>query len=459
MLKKSSTPQIGFVGFGEVNTPREFIDDRCHRAAEELRKRGLVVVETAPVSDDPDGLQAQRAIDELAQADFDALVLCVAGWIPSWAVMKIVEQFRHKPILLWGLSGWRANGHFVTTADQAGTTALRAALAEHGCTFKYLVNFKDSAPRYDEAATYLKAAITAAWMRHAFIGMNGYRDMRLFGTLYDGNLLKRVVGAEIEHFDLLEIEALVKEIPAAEIDAAAAHIRQEWEFLREPQAGTVENSVRLALAFKRKIEERGYDAFSFCDVDGVKKLLKFAPAGAMTLLHDLVDLPTTPENDSYGTVTQLIVKSLTGKTPAYMEFYEFTCDSALMGVPDYVPGCAVDGKITVMPNAFGSFGEGLLNVSKVRTGEVTISRLAQVGGKLVLHVAHGTAVRPETWEEAGWAPPAPQLPSIEVKFDFPADDFLAKVMGQHYIVAYGDIRPLLQAYCDIAGITFIPGEK
>ena len=93
MLKKSSVPQIGFVGFGEVNTPREFIDDRCHQAAEELRKRGLAVVETAPVSDDPDGLQAQRAIDELAQAEFDALVLCVAGWIPSWAVMKIVEQF------------------------------------------------------------------------------------------------------------------------------------------------------------------------------------------------------------------------------------------------------------------------------------------------------------------------------------------------------------------------------
>ncbi|MBP5300407.1 MAG: hypothetical protein J6Y80_03280 [Victivallales bacterium] len=455
MKKKCPDHQVGFVGFGEVNTPREFIDGRCHQAAEELRARGLVVAETAPVSDDPEGLQAQRAIDELSKADFDALVLCVAGWIPTWAVMKIVEQFRHLPILLWGLSGWRANGHFVTTADQAGTTALRSALAEHGCTFKYLVNFKDDAPRYDEAATYLKAACVAARMRHAFIGMNGYRDMRLFGTLYDGNLLKRVVGAEIEHFDLLEIEELVKQIPANEIDAGAAHIRSEWEFLREPQPGTVENSVRLALAFKRKIEERGYDAFSFCDVDGVKKLLKFAPAGAMTLLHDLLDLPTTPENDSYGTVTQLIVKYLTGRTPAYMEFYEFTRDSALMGVPDYVPGCAVDGKITVMPNAFGSFGEGLLNVSKVKTGEATIARLAQVGSELVMHVAHGNAVRPETWEEAGWAPPAPQLPSIEVKFDFPADEFLAKVMGQHYIVSYGDNRALLKDYCDIAGIRMI----
>ncbi len=455
MIEKSLEMRAGFVGFGEVNTPREFIDGRCHEAADALRQRGLTVVETAPVSDDPEGLQAQRAINELSRADFDALVLCVAGWIPSWAVMKIVEQFRHKPILLWGLSGWRANGHFVTTADQAGTTALRAALAEHACTFKYLVNFKDSAPRYDEAAAYLKAASTAAWMRHAFIGMNGYRDMRLFGTLYDGNLLKRVVGAEIEHFDLLEIVDLIKEIPSAEIDAAAAHVRQEWEFQREPQEGTVENSVRLALAFKRKIEARGYDAFSFCDVDGVKKLLKFAPAGAMTLLHDLIDIPTTPENDSYGTVTQLIVKRLTGRTPAYMEFYEFTRGSALMGVPDYVPGCAVDGRITVMPNAFGSFGEGLLNVSKVKTGEVTIARLAQVGGELAMHCVRGNAVRPETWEEAGWAPPAPQLPSIEVKFDFPADDFLANVMGQHYIVSYGDNRPLLKAYCDIAGIRWI----
>ena len=285
--------------------------------------------------------------------------------------------------------------------------------------------------------------------------MNGYRDMRLFGTLYDGNLLKRVVGAEIEHFDLLEVAGLMREIPQAEIDAAAARVRREWEFLREPSPGTVENSVRLALAFRRKIAARGFDAFSFCDVDGVKALLKFAPAGAMTLLHDLVDLPTTPENDSYGTVTQLIIKYLTGVTPAYMEFYEFTRASALMGVPDYVPAVAVEGRVTVMPNAFGSFGEGLLNVSKVKTGAVTIARLAQTGGELVMHAACGNAVRPEPWEEAGWAPPAPQLPSIEVKFDFPADDFLAQVMGQHYIVSYGDNRALLRAYCEITGIRML----
>ena len=38
--------------------------------------------------------------------------------------------------------------------------------------------------------------------------MCGYRDMRLYGTLYEGTSLKAVVGPEIEHFDLFEIQEL-----------------------------------------------------------------------------------------------------------------------------------------------------------------------------------------------------------------------------------------------------------
>lgn len=454
-MKNMLKVRAGFVGFGEVNTPREFIIGRCAAAAGELEKRGIELVKTAYVCDDPAGENSARAVRELSAGDFDSLVLCIAGWIPSWAVMKVVERFRHKPILLWGLSGWRERGRFVTTADQAGTTALRGPLSEMGCNLKYLVNFKDSAPRYDEAAVFLRAASAAAAMRSAFIGMSGYRDMRLFGTLYNGMLLKERIGAEIEHFDLLEISEIEKTVRREDVDAGVAHIRENWKMLREPQPGTVEKSVRLALAFRRKIEERRYDAFSFCDVDGIKKLLKFAPAGAMTLLHDLLDIPSVPENDCYGAVTEVVMHKLTGVVPGYLEFYEFTESSALMGVPDYVPGTMTDGGVTVMPNAFGSFGEGLLNVSRLRTGEVTIARLAERQGRLVLHAAHGTAVTPETWEEAGWAPPAPQLPSLEVVLDGGSEAFLRNVMGQHYIVSYGEQRPLLREFCAVNGVDFI----
>ena len=149
------------------------------------------------------------------------------------------------------------------------------------------------------------------------------------------------------------------------------------------------------------------------------------------------------------------MKYLTGQSPAYMEFYEFTKNSAFMGVPDYVPSSVVDGRITVMPNAFGSFGEGLLNVSKVRTGTVTIARLAQVGGDLVMHAVRVEAKTPETWEEAGWAPPAPQLPSLEICFGKSSDEFLANVMSQHYIITYGDNLELIRNYCAINGLAFL----
>ena len=455
MEMKKLNIRAGFVGFGEVNTPREFIDNRCQAAMEELQKRGVEIFATAPVSDDPAGEQAARAVKELSQYDFDALVVCIAGWIPTWAVIKVIEPFKHKPMVLWGLSGWRENGHFVTTADQAGTTALRAPMQEMGYNFKYIVNKKDSAPRYDEVVSFLTAASADRAMHSAFIGMSGYRDMRLFGTLYDGNLLKRTVGAEIEHFDLLEIQDLADTVTEAEIAAGAEHIRKNWKFIRDPQPGTVENSVKLALAFQKKILDRKYDAFSFCDVDGVKKLLKFAPAGSLTLLHDLMDIPTVPENDSYGAVTELLMKYLTGVSPAYMEFYEFTEKSAFMGVPDYVPASVTDGGITVMPNAFGSFGEGLLNVSKVKTGPVTLVRLAQVNGELVLHVVRAEAKTPETWEEAGWAPPAPQLPSLEVFFESDSESFIQNVMSQHYIVTYGDNTEVIENYARITGIKII----
>ncbi len=448
--------RVGFVGFGEVNTPREFIDRRCEEAARLLERNGMELVQTAPVSDDPGGEQAARAVRELkAGGDFDLLVVCVAGWIPSWAVFSVIEPFKHKPILLWGLTGWKEGGRFVTTADQAGTTALRKPMADMGYTFKYVVTYRDHAPRMDEVVSYARAAHTAAWLRTARIGMAGYRDMRLYGTLYDGVSLKARIGPEIEHFELLELAQRMESVDPGEVKRLTREVRNRWEFVREPKPGTVEKSVQLYLAMRSKILERGYLGFSYNDVDGIKKLMGFAPAGAMTLLHGEMSISSVPENDSLGAVTQLMIRGLTGQVAAYLEFYEFLENGALMGVPDYVPAEIVEGRVTVMPNAFGNFGEGLLNVSKLKTGEVTLARLGYGPDGYQMHISLAQARAPRSWEEAGWAPPAPQLPSLEMVFDYPVEAFIQKVMSQHYMICYGDNRMLLRDLCAILRIVVI----
>ena len=53
------------------------------------------------------------------------------------------------------------------------------------------------------------------------------------------------------------------------------------------------------------------------------------------------------------------------------------------------------------------------------------------------------------------APPAPQLPSIEVKFNYCADEFLKNVMAQHYIVTYGNNMELIENYCAVNGLKLI----
>lgn len=452
-----NTPEIhaAFVGFGETNTPRKIIEAKCRKASALLASLGIIVHQAGPVADDPNGHQAEAAVTRLQKATFDFLVVCIAGWIPSWPVIRVIEQFKHKPMLLWGLTGNQIGDSFVTTADQAGTTALRKPMQDMGFRFKYLANRLGEPTCKDKIIAFAQAAAAVTKLRCAKIGMAGYRDMRLYSTLYEGASLKASIGPEIEHFDLLELDRRMKALSQKDINSAIAHMQSKWIFLKQPQSKTLADTARLGLAMKEQIKERAYQAISYADVDGIKKLFKFAPAGALTYLHDILDICSIPENDALGAVTQLMSRFLTGQAAAYLEFYEFTSSGALMGVPDYVPGEIVEGRTIILPNAFGNFGEGLLNVSKLKTGEVTLARMGYNNGQYILHVITGKARQPRKWEEAGWSPPAPQLPSLEIDFDSDVEDFIQNVLGQHYILTYGNQHAPYRDLCALLDITMI----
>ncbi len=94
-MKKLSV-NAAFVGFGEVNSPQELIRDKCLTARKEIESLGFNVITTDHVTDDPGGLDVRRAVKDLKKGDFDLLIVCLAGWIPSHAVIvnntRIQEQ-------------------------------------------------------------------------------------------------------------------------------------------------------------------------------------------------------------------------------------------------------------------------------------------------------------------------------------------------------------------------------
>ena len=369
--------RLALVGFGEVNSPTDLILEKCRRAKEELLRCGIEVVVEALVRDDQRRVSEAAARQALAGKEIDLIVACVAGWIPSHSVVDVLFPFKHLPVALWGLTGSYEGGRLVTTADQAGTSALRDAMDGLGFRFRYFYDTPDApyagAARVCEYATACRAA---ALLNGAKIGMMGYRDMSLYATLVDGVSLRRVIGCDIEVFETLEMVQAMRDMNEEEINQVSDGLIRDWNCDKPLSRQALDSSVRLYLAVMAKVKERNYQGVSLIDVDGVKKLLGFPPAVTLMLLADRGGVASIPENDGLGAVTQLMVRFLTGQVGAYFEFYEFMTDRVLVGVPDYVPSEVVDGSVQVRLTKFGQLSEGVLNVSKVKTGRVTLCRLA-----------------------------------------------------------------------------------
>lgn len=445
--------KIGFAGFGEVNTPIEVIEKKCKNACELLKNDTNEIFACYPIRDDYEEKDINKAIEYFTGKDIDVLVLCVAGWIPSHAVVKVLDKFRNVPMVLWGLCGWYEDGRLVTTADQAGTSALRKALSDLGVKFKYVYDIVGKPSNVQKVLSFCKAASVYKKMRTARIGQLGYRDMQLYGTMFDGLSLKRDVGAEIECFEMLEVVQRADKLTKEQVDNVIENRINKWTFIKQPNQDAVVSAAKYYLAIKQICDERKYDAVSLKDVDGFKKLLGFPPAPIFTLLAE-DGICTIPENDCLGNVTQVLINKLTGQIGAYLEFYEYFEDGVLAGVPDYVPQEVVDGQTTILPATFGELSQGLLNVSKVKTGELVMCRLTYTDGKYYMHAVKGEGVTPESWEECGWDKPAPQLPSLKVKLD-DTETFAQNIMGQHYIISYGDNMLLIKEFCNLCGIEVI----
>jgi hypothetical protein len=122
MAKNRNIPQVGFVTFGEINTPFERLQKKHDEALCVLQNMHAEILDAGIVIDDSAYETADAAIAKLRENEFDCLLVCVAGWVPTHAVIRVTDCFRHIPMLLWGLCGWRENGRLISLASAQAVT-------------------------------------------------------------------------------------------------------------------------------------------------------------------------------------------------------------------------------------------------------------------------------------------------------------------------------------------------
>jgi len=153
-------------------------------------------------------------------------------------------------------------------------------------------------------------------------------------------------------------------------------------------------------------------------------------------------------------VTELIMDYVSGQRSVYLEFYDIFEDRVLMGVCGMIPRSALEDAPRVYKYAWGKL-TGLMVVGSMKTGKVTLARLASVGDKYKMHIALGEAVKPRTWHEIGWQLEAPVYPSLEIILGDRTMKFTENILAQHYHLVYGDYTSELAELCKLLGIEMI----
>jgi hypothetical protein len=151
----------------------------------------------------------------------------------------------------------------------------------------------------------------------------------------------------------------------------------------------------------------------------------------------------------------VIIRALTGKVGVFQEFMEFYQNSMLTAICGFAPFSLCDEKcVKVQGHAWGDAG-GIMNISKLKQGRITLSKMYEVKGEMHMHVVTGNSRIPERWQEDGWENyQGPDYPAMEITLDSDLETFKEQIAGQHYIVSYGDNTNIFKRYCRFTNIKY-----
>lgn len=246
--------QVGFVCFGEINTPFERLQIKHDQALKTLAALDCELLDAGIVIDDPGYETADAALAKLEGAPLSCLIVCVAGWVPTHAVIRVTDPLRHVPMLLWGLCGWYENGRFdhhppIRPAPLPSAPRLRR-LAIRSSLFTALwksprrwTRFPPSSPLAAPARP-CAAPASARWAIAICSFMA--RSSRAIPCAARSAI-------EVEPFEMLEMVQNLEKLDAEKVREGIRFVKENWVFKRPCDDSVIEKGVRYALAVGLKI--------------------------------------------------------------------------------------------------------------------------------------------------------------------------------------------------------------
>jgi L-fucose isomerase-like protein len=301
---------------------------------------------------------------------------------------------------LWSLPGYKIKTGLVAPAAAAGTSLLRNTLDSMGVMYKCIYDAVDSQSGVKDILKYIDLFASLREFKNTRIASIGYACSDLYPFMYDGALIKAETGIRVDNIELLELKVMAEEIADDETGDFKKEFNEKYDPGKRLSFAEIDTLSKYYIAAMRLIDKNGYKGISIKCGSGPGKFLGFTPCMLLSLLGDKVN--AICEGDVYSLLAQTIVNRLTGLKPTFLEIFEFYKDSVLMASCGFAPFslCKKDC-IEIYQHDWGDCG-GLMNVSMLKTGKITIFNFFVRNGNLEMQVFSGKGNTPEKFQEEGW---------------------------------------------------------
>ncbi|MGQ9888801.1 MAG: L-fucose/L-arabinose isomerase family protein [Aggregatilineales bacterium] len=438
------TLRIGFVPVARTTFDMALAEEVTQLAHQQLAAAGFHVVGPAEPLTTADAAQSLLSgFDD----SLDAIVLLQATFADSSIALEVGRALLPVPLLLWAVPEEHTGGR-LRLNSLCGVNLAAHALRRAGRRYYHIFATPGDAAVTRKLGALVRAAQARRMLRGTRVGRLGERPGGFETCDYDQDVLREHFGLEVVPIALGDVFDEARRADSAEVAAVRAKLAQQVAELDSVDRRATDGTLGVYWALKRLAARDNLQGVAVRCWPEFFTELGCAACGALSLLTD-EQIPCSCEADVNGTITQIILQSLSGEPSFGTDLVSLDSerDALVLWHCGLAPLAMADPEVVPAATIHSNRRLPLLMQFPLKPGTVTVARLSAATRTLRLVVGRGEMLR---------APMSFSGTSGVVRFERPAatilDTILSEGLEHHIALTYGDHIDALLALADLLNL-------
>lgn len=327
-----------------------------------------------------DSTKLQEIISQIIETPYDLVILLYCSFADSELAKQIVSQI-NGPVLLWGIPE-TPTGERLRLNSLCGINLTGHALHRAGQTYDYLYTFPEDPASINTIEVLTNVGYTIRHLKGLKIGKIGHHPNGFDSCIPNSIELEKVFGLKVVGIELEPFFNRVKQTPDQIIGGIRENLDQRIDGLIDLDQKAVSGTLKTYQVMQEYSQEENLSGFAVRCWPEFFTELGCAACGAMSLMSDQL-IPCSCEADLNGTVTQLILQTLSGE-PAFgtdLVQMDLEKDTAVFWHCGLAPLSMADPAIKPRGIVHTNRNLPLLMEFPLKPGEITVARLSEASNE------------------------------------------------------------------------------